>query len=112
METSFRDCLCSSPGKAMSLVFMAFFCNSDTAAAPAMFIFGDSLVDNGNNNFIPSIAKANYFPYGIDLGAPTGSFCNGLTMIDLAGNSLALLLVVVDPVSFIKFELLKRDAWG
>lgn len=78
--------LCSSPPKAMLLVFMAFFCSSGTAAAPAMFIFGDSLVDNGNNNFIPSIARANYFPYGIDLGAPTGRFCNGLTVVDLVGK--------------------------
>ncbi|KAH0988979.1 hypothetical protein GBA52_000462 [Prunus armeniaca] len=29
---------------------------------PAMFVFGDSLIDNGNNNKIPSFAKANYFP--------------------------------------------------
>ncbi|KAG6494294.1 GDSL esterase/lipase 7-like [Zingiber officinale] len=82
--------LCSSPPKAMLLVFMAFFCSSGTAAAPAMFIFGDSLVDNGNNNFIPSIARANYFPYGIDLGAPTGRFCNGLTVVDLVARRLGM----------------------
>ncbi|KAE9461966.1 hypothetical protein C3L33_06125, partial [Rhododendron williamsianum] len=33
---------------------------------PCYFIFGDSLVDNGNNNNIASLAKANYMPYGID----------------------------------------------
>jgi hypothetical protein len=32
----------------------------------AIFVFGDSLVDNGNNNKLHSIAKANYMPYGID----------------------------------------------
>ena len=53
---------------------------------PAMFIFGDSLIDNGNNNNIPSLAKANYYPYGIDFnGGPTGRFSNGYTMVDEIG---------------------------
>lgn len=53
---------------------------------PAMFIFGDSLIDNGNNNNLPSFAKANYFPYGIDFnGGPTGRFSNGYTMVDEIG---------------------------
>ena len=61
---------------------------------PAMFIFGDSLIDNGNNNNLPSFAKANYFPYGIDFeGGPTGRFSNGYTMVDeIGGNSLCLSL--------------------
>lgn len=54
---------------------------------PAMFIFGDSLIDNGNNNDLPSFAKANYFPYGIDFnGGPTGRFSNGYTMVDTIGT--------------------------
>jgi phospholipase/lecithinase/hemolysin len=31
-----------------------------------MFVFGDSLVDNGNNKKLHSIAKGNYMPYDID----------------------------------------------
>ena len=51
---------------------------------PCYFIFGDSLVDNGNNNNINSLAKANYLPYGIDFpGGPTGRFCNGKTTVDV-----------------------------
>ena len=58
---------------------------------PALFIFGDSLIDNGNNNNLPSFAKANYYPYDIDFnGAPTGRFSNGYTMVDEIGNSLYL----------------------
>lgn len=58
-----------------------------SALVPAMFIFGDSLIDNGNNNNLPSFAKANYFPYGIDFnGGPTGRFSNGYTMVDEIGN--------------------------
>ncbi|CAN7034037.1 hypothetical protein IGI04_031902 [Brassica rapa subsp. trilocularis] len=49
---------------------------------PCYFIFGDSLVDNGNNNGLVSFARANYFPYGIDFGGPTGRFSNGRTTVD------------------------------
>ena len=57
---------------------------------PAMFIFGDSLIDNGNNNNLPSFAKANYYPYGIDFnGGPTGRFSNGYTMVDEIGILLS-----------------------
>ncbi|KAL6620541.1 hypothetical protein ACP70R_035680 [Stipagrostis hirtigluma subsp. patula] len=56
---------------------------------PCYFIFGDSLVDNGNNNLIVSIARANYPPYGIDFAAgPTGRFCNGLTTVDIIAKLL------------------------
>ncbi|XP_008219080.1 PREDICTED: GDSL esterase/lipase At1g71691 [Prunus mume] len=61
---------------------------------PAMFVFGDSLIDNGNNNNIPSFAKANYFPYGIDFnGGPTGRFSNGYTMVDEIAELLGLPLI-------------------
>ncbi|XP_061339682.1 GDSL esterase/lipase At1g71691 [Gastrolobium bilobum] len=61
---------------------------------PAMFIFGDSLIDNGNNNDLPSFAKANYFPYGIDFnGGPTGRFSNGFTMVDEIAKLLGLPLI-------------------
>lgn len=57
---------------------------------PAMFIFGDSLIDNGNNNNLASLAKANYYPYGIDFrGGPTGRFSNGYTMVDEIGNNIS-----------------------
>ncbi|CAL5095842.1 unnamed protein product [Urochloa decumbens] len=56
---------------------------------PCYFIFGDSLVDNGNNNFIVSMARANYPPYGIDFaGGPTGRFSNGLTTVDVLARLL------------------------
>ncbi|GLU14464.1 hypothetical protein SLE2022_310320 [Rubroshorea leprosula] len=61
---------------------------------PALFIFGDSLIDNGNNNNLPSFAKANYFPYGIDFnGGPTGRFSNGYTMVDEIAVLLGLPLI-------------------
>ncbi|PWA73953.1 SGNH hydrolase-type esterase domain-containing protein [Artemisia annua] len=61
---------------------------------PAMFVFGDSLIDNGNNNDLTSFAKANYFPYGIDFnGGPTGRFSNGYTMVDTIAELLGLPLI-------------------
>ncbi|KAF4372958.1 GDSL esterase/lipase At1g33811 [Cannabis sativa] len=51
---------------------------------PCFFIFGDSLVDNGNNNGIISLARANYQPYGIDFPqGSTGRFTNGRTFVDV-----------------------------
>ncbi|XP_031285661.1 GDSL esterase/lipase 7-like [Pistacia vera] len=64
-----------------------------TPLTPAMFIFGDSLIDSGNNNYMPTIARANYFPYGIDFGRPTGRFCNGLTAADYIARYLGLPLI-------------------
>ncbi|XP_077249552.1 GDSL esterase/lipase At4g18970-like [Tasmannia lanceolata] len=56
---------------------------------PCYFIFGDSLVDNGNNNVIASLARANYQPYGIDFRrGPTGRFCNGRTTVDIIAELL------------------------
>ncbi|GMN45396.1 hypothetical protein TIFTF001_014582 [Ficus carica] len=61
---------------------------------PAMFVFGDSLIDNGNNNNLASFAKANYFPYGIDFnGGPTGRFSNGYTIVDEIAELLGLPLI-------------------
>lgn len=52
---------------------------------PANFVFGDSLVDVGNNNYIVSLSKANYPPNGIDFGIPTGRYTNGRTIVDIIG---------------------------
>nr|ABD96893.1 hypothetical protein [Tarenaya spinosa] len=65
----------------------------DHPLAPALFIFGDSLADCGNNNYIPTLARANYLPYGIDFGFPTGRFCNGRTVVDYVAMHLGLPLV-------------------
>ncbi|XP_042416373.1 GDSL esterase/lipase At5g45670-like [Zingiber officinale] len=55
---------------------------------PCYFIFGDSLVDNGNNNDMGSLAVANYPPYGIDFDGPSGRFTNGLTTVDVIARLL------------------------
>nr|XP_043617716.1 GDSL esterase/lipase At5g33370-like [Erigeron canadensis] len=61
----------------------------------AFFVFGDSLVDNGNNNFLVTSARADSAPYGIDYPThrPTGRFSNGLNLPDCIGEHIG-----VDPV--------------
>ncbi|KAK8517967.1 hypothetical protein V6N12_016801 [Hibiscus sabdariffa] len=55
------------------------------AEARAFFIFADSLVDNGNNNYLATTARADSPPYGIDYPShkPTGHFSNGLNLPDI-----------------------------
>ena len=57
----------------------------------AMFVFGDSLVDTGNNDYIPSTARANFKPNGLDYpsGLPTGRFCNGKIISDFISKFLS-----------------------
>ncbi|CAN8256184.1 unnamed protein product [Cochlearia groenlandica] len=74
-------------------LFLFDFGHSKSPLAPAFFIFGDSLVDSGNNNYIPTLARANYLPYGIDFGFPSGRFCNGRTVVDYGAMYLGLPLV-------------------
>ncbi|KAI5388891.1 GDSL esterase/lipase At5g22810 [Lathyrus oleraceus] len=57
---------------------------------PAIFTFGDSSLDVGNNDNFITLAKANYRPYGRDYEnqIPTGRFCNGKLTIDYASETL------------------------
>ncbi|XP_047317658.1 GDSL esterase/lipase At2g23540-like [Impatiens glandulifera] len=56
----------------------------------ASFIFGDSLVDAGNNNYLRTLARGNIRPYSIDFkpsgGNPTGRYTNGKTIADITGE--------------------------
>ncbi|KAF8379796.1 hypothetical protein HHK36_029245 [Tetracentron sinense] len=56
------------------------------------FVFGDSLVDAGNNDYLFTLSKADTPPYGIDFapsgGRPTGRFTNGRTISDIVGQAL------------------------
>ena len=57
---------------------------------PAIFVFGDSTVDVGNNNFLATrkVGKANFPQYGVDLphSKPTGRFSNGFNTADQLGT--------------------------
>ncbi|KAK7337977.1 hypothetical protein VNO77_18571 [Canavalia gladiata] len=59
-------------------------------AARAFFVFGDSLVDNGNNNYLATSARADTPPYGLDYPTrrPTGRFSNGYNIPDFISQEL------------------------
>ncbi|KAB2058816.1 hypothetical protein ERO13_1Z049373v2 [Gossypium hirsutum] len=59
-------------------------------AARAFFVFGDSLVDNGNNNFLATTARADSPPYGIDTPSrrASGRFSNGKNIPDFISDAL------------------------
>ncbi|KAL6346170.1 hypothetical protein AAG906_027904 [Vitis piasezkii] len=60
------------------------------AEARAFFVFGDSLVDSGNNDYLFTTARADSPPYGIDYptGRPTGRFSNGLNIPDILSEQI------------------------
>lgn len=65
----------------------------EKVVVPAVYAFGDSIVDQGNNNYIATTIKCNFPPYGKDLrdGIPTGRFSNAKTPPDLIGIDHLLL---------------------
>ncbi|KAL0316162.1 UNVERIFIED_CONTAM: GDSL esterase/lipase [Sesamum radiatum] len=57
---------------------------------PALLLFGDSVVDVGNNNNLQTLVKANFLPYGRDFNThrPTGRFSNGKLATDFTAEYL------------------------
>jgi len=72
--------------------------NRTGPAFPAVIAFGDSILDTGNNNLLPTISKCDFPPYGKDFIAqePTGRFSNGKVPSDFIGNISAHSLFTVD----------------
>ncbi|XP_027366135.1 GDSL esterase/lipase At4g28780 isoform X1 [Abrus precatorius] len=75
----------------MTLTLVVLTLNTKRAeGARAFFVFGDSLVDSGNNNYLPTTARADSPPYGIDYPThrPTGRFSNGFNLPDLISQHI------------------------
>lgn len=71
------------------LLFLVLKLVEGAPQVPCYFIFGDSLLDNGNNNDLDTAARANYPPYGVDFpDGPTGRFTNGRNMADFLAEHL------------------------
>ncbi|KAL3825068.1 hypothetical protein ACJIZ3_021097 [Penstemon smallii] len=65
-------------------------------ASPALFIFGDSLFDPGNNNYIntTTLDQANFRPYGETyFDYPTGRFSDGRLISDFIAEHAKLPLI-------------------
>ncbi|WOG91284.1 hypothetical protein DCAR_0310532 [Daucus carota subsp. sativus] len=72
------------------LAAVALFRAHSQPMVPALNIFGDSVVDAGNNNNRLSLVKANFPPYGRDFidHKASGRFCNGMLAIDYTAEYL------------------------
>ncbi|KAL5212380.1 hypothetical protein ABZP36_023227 [Zizania latifolia] len=76
----------------IALVAVAICAVGDAAAAkvPALYVFGDSTADVGNNNYLAGAAvpRANFPHNGIDFATsrPTGRFSNGYNGVDFLGT--------------------------
>ncbi|XP_059452030.1 GDSL esterase/lipase At5g37690 isoform X2 [Corylus avellana] len=81
------------PGLAFAALILAATASMASAASPVTFVFGDSLTEVGNNNYMQySLAKSNYPWYGIDYagGQATGRFTNGRTIGDIISQKLGI----------------------
>ncbi|KAK2970018.1 hypothetical protein RJ640_008358, partial [Escallonia rubra] len=67
-----------------------------TGKQAALFIFGDSFLDSGNNNYINTITldQANFWPYGETyFNSPTGRFSDGRLVSDFIAEYAELPLI-------------------
>ncbi|KAL4562337.1 hypothetical protein LXL04_034537 [Taraxacum kok-saghyz] len=77
-------------------IFFTNYAQSKTPVAKqkpsALFVFGDSTVDAGNNNFIRTPMKSNFPPYGRDFinHIPTGRFTNGRLVSDFIASYVGI----------------------
>ncbi|KAL3628042.1 hypothetical protein CASFOL_028144 [Castilleja foliolosa] len=78
----------------MNIIFvLTAFCFATISGqplVPALIIFGDSVVDVGNNNNLETIVKSNFPPYGRDFiqHKSTGRFSNGKLALDYTAENL------------------------
>ncbi|RCV42774.1 hypothetical protein SETIT_9G243000v2 [Setaria italica] len=101
--------MASRPAASRSLLFNVFLiatavlmrrlCSVDASATanqqtrpPALFVFGDSIVDTGNNNALTTLIRCNFPPYGQDFPGhnATGRFSNGRVPSDILASRLGI----------------------
>lgn len=90
---------------------VALATTATTAKGPVIYIFGDSMSDVGNNNYLLlSVAKCDYPWYGIDYegGYPTGRFTNGRTI----GDIMAAKFGVPPPPPFLSLYMTDDEVLG
>lgn len=95
----------SAVAMATAIVLATLLAPGSVEGARAFFVFGDSLVDNGNNNFLLTTARADSPPYGIDYPThrPTGRFSNGFNIPDLISNSSSHIYIFLENRAFFFF---------
>ena len=96
-----------------SFLFLSFFIFNfgflEAQNASAVYVFGDSLVDVGNNNYLSfSIERAILPHYGIDFPTkkPNGRFSNGKNAADFIGKWFK-----VDSIGFSNIHTISCLLW-
>ncbi|KAK1303969.1 GDSL esterase/lipase EXL3 [Acorus calamus] len=74
------------------LLVQALALNRTRNTAPALIVFGDSIVDPGNNNVLNTMIQCNFPPYGQDFigHKPTGRFSNGRVPSDMIASQMGI----------------------
>jgi hypothetical protein len=75
---------------ALAMAATPAWCRTLENKVTAVIIFGDSIVDPGNNNDLRTGVKANHAPYGKDFAGhvATGRFSDGLIPSDFIGTCI------------------------
>ena len=64
------------------------------STVPTLFVFGDSLLDTGNNNNLSTLVKSSSPPYaGYPVEGSGGRFSNDPVLIDFVGEFLSSILL-------------------
>ncbi|KAL1197744.1 GDSL esterase/lipase [Cardamine amara subsp. amara] len=82
----------------IDFLLLFFFVEATTGKAPmnitipALIVFGDSIMDTGNNNDIHTLLKSNFPPYGQDFPGtiPTGRFSDGRVPSDFIAEKFGI----------------------
>jgi len=105
MECQFLEINLDMASKKFNFCFLIFFLSYGIISTQclgniclpkehvALFVFGDSLFDVGNNNYINTTTdyQANFSPYGETFFKfPTGRFSNGRVIPDFIGKNTCL----------------------
>ncbi|KAL5211982.1 hypothetical protein ABZP36_022829 [Zizania latifolia] len=94
-------CLRRDLAVAVAFLHLSVLSGEPAAAGkvPALIVFGDSTVDTGNNNYLSTVVRSDFAPYGRDLqlgagagggGRPTGRFSNGRLAVDFISEAFGL----------------------
>ncbi|CAN8275631.1 unnamed protein product [Cochlearia groenlandica] len=75
-------------------LFSIYFLSTEAAnrSFPALYAFGDSILDTGNNNKLLTFMKGNVWPYGKSsaMKLPSGRFGNGRVFSDIIAEGLGI----------------------
>ncbi|GMH05485.1 hypothetical protein Nepgr_007325 [Nepenthes gracilis] len=71
---------------------VGYVSSTEQHKSSALFVFGDSTVDPGNNNYFHTLDRSNFPPYGTDFPnhIPTGRFSNGRLATDFIAAYLGI----------------------